>query len=401
MGIVYNTSVVKDGLVLHLDAANPKSFSNNVHPYALDIWKWYNSNAANNATASRDITTKSPLGGIPLKMTVTGLDPYINSYNASKWNLAPALSGQTWTVSCYVKSDIPTYVQICTMEAGATGNYLTSSNSYVQIPANMWVRISCSRTLNDASTAYVQCRLDGPDTGFGTDGVTRPNLWWDGLQVERNSSATPFNPICNTNGTSWQDLSGKKYSATLVGFPTYSNGALQFRTSAIQYATLQFDEGVLRQQNQTGQWSLETWFKYVSAPNSDESFIVGRAGCHGGIYLYGNAKLYNAIKTTQCWTGAINLQVKTLAPNENIHSVMTYNNGVMKSYINGVYVGTASLDLVNYPHLAYGTELLIGGSNYTMYRTNTDIYKISSYNRELKAVEVKQNFEALRGRYGI
>lgn len=26
MGIAYNTSIVRDGLVLHLDAANPKSY---------------------------------------------------------------------------------------------------------------------------------------------------------------------------------------------------------------------------------------------------------------------------------------------------------------------------------------------------------------------------------------
>lgn len=399
MGIAYNTNIVRSGLVLHLDAANAKSWSQNVHPKPLDLYSWF-VGTTGGCNISRDTSTAtSPAGGVPLRMDVTGNDPYMAAHNGASYHLAPAANGQTWTVSVWVKGSVATTGEIFIFGDSAAGGSVFTINNYTAGVINVttnWTRVSFSFTFTSALVERIQVRLDGPNSGGA--GQT---IWWDGLQVERNSSATPFNPICNTNGTSWQDLSGKKYSATLVGFPTYSNGALQFRTSTIQYATMQFDEGVLRQQNQTGQWSLETWFKYVSAPNSDESFIVGRAGCHGGIYLYGNANLYNAIKTTQCWTGAINLQVKTLAPNENIHSVMTYNNGVMKSYINGVYVGTSSLDLVNYPHLAYGTELLIGGTNSTMYRTNTDIYKISSYNRELSDVEVKQNFEALRGRYGI
>ena len=34
MGIAYNSSIVRDGLVLHLDAANPKSY-----PGSGTVWK--------------------------------------------------------------------------------------------------------------------------------------------------------------------------------------------------------------------------------------------------------------------------------------------------------------------------------------------------------------------------
>ena len=109
MSINYNPGIVRSGLITYLDAANPKSFSPNVHPNPTDIFAWCGSVGVNTGSTLRDTSvTDSPVKGVPLKLTSTGTDCYVASYNSSTWNITPAVSGQTWTVSFYAKANVAT-----------------------------------------------------------------------------------------------------------------------------------------------------------------------------------------------------------------------------------------------------------------------------------------------------
>jgi len=126
MGVSYNPQIATNGLVLCLDAANPKSYSPNVHPKPLDLYSWVNTATGNNCTLSVDTTTTSPVGNInrPLKMVQTGNDTYTPTYNAATWNLAPAVAGQTWTVSVWVKASVAMSIEGCWIaEHSAAGGY--------------------------------------------------------------------------------------------------------------------------------------------------------------------------------------------------------------------------------------------------------------------------------------
>lgn len=206
-------------------------------------------------------------------------------------------------------------------------------------------------------------------------------------------------------GTLWYDLSGEGNNATLYNNPTYSNGSIQVRYASAQYATSNFNWGVLKSDNLTGVWSLEATWKNISPPNSAESFIIGRSGCHGGIYTYpngSNTDVYHAIKTASCWTGALNVSIATIVPNQIVHSVMTYNAGTVKSYINGELIGTYAFDYTTYGMTGYGDTMFIGGfGNTTYYSSNADIYNVKSYNIALSDQDVLKNFNALRTKYGI
>lgn len=208
------------------------------------------------------------------------------------------------------------------------------------------------------------------------------------------------------SGSVWYDISGKGYTTTLYNSPAYSNGTLQFRsaTTTSSYATATFNEGVLKNANRTGQFTIETIYKYVSLASSAEGVIAGRAGSHGGIYLWNTNNVYAAVKTDQGWTGAVNYNIGSQVANTFYYVTMTYNNGVVASYLNGNYVTQASLDLNLYQMYNYNDIFYVGGipsGNPQSFATNTDIAVVRCYSTALTSDQVSQNFNAMRGRYGI
>jgi hypothetical protein len=229
-----------------------------------------------------------------------------------------------------------------------------------------------------------------------------PKLITDGLVLCLDAgNKTSYSGTGNT----WFDLSGKKYHATLYNSPAFSNGYMQFRsaTTNSKYAVSTFPESVLR--DTISQWTIEVVFKYISTPSSDEAVVAGRLGCHGGIYLYQTPAIYHAIKTNQCWTGAVNTSVNSITANKIYHSTMTYNNGTVKHYLNGLKaVNDSILDINTYSFYGYSTSFYIGGipsGNPELYATNIDLAIVRCYTRELSSSEVLDNFTMSKGRFSL
>jgi|688.fasta_scaffold77776_3 hypothetical protein len=155
---------------------------NNVVPYPLDIFAWASGAGTNGCTISRDAgTSLSPAGGIPMKMTVTGADPHIGTYNSVPWNLAPAAVGQTWRASVYAKASVST-------SAGIFIFGCLSDGTYVEAPAGggsvstSWSLITYTHTFTNPSTVFVQTRLDGAD-----DTPISTEIWFDQYMLYRVS----------------------------------------------------------------------------------------------------------------------------------------------------------------------------------------------------------------------
>jgi hypothetical protein len=92
----------------------------------------------------------------------------------------------------------------------------------------------------------------------------------------------------------------------------------------------------------------------------------------------------------------------SLALNEWANIVGTYDRTTMRLYKNGVQVQTlAATSAIDYsgsaaPNLIIGRDDPVSGRYFA-----GDIPSIQIYNRALSAAEIQQNFNALRGRYGI
>jgi hypothetical protein len=207
-------------------------------------------------------------------------------------------------------------------------------------------------------------------------------------------------------GSTWIDLINGN-NVTLFNSPSYTNNTIQFRENLNgfpKYGVASVDYGIMKGSGKTT-WSIETFFKFINSTSGNgnyglfENVILGRQGCHGGIYTYGANTLQADIKTDQCWTGATSAPFGTITNGQSYHAVMTFNNGVTKTYLNGVYIGSSGTMNTDLYTMTYSSALFLGGI--PGYTSNVDMHFAKAYTKELTAAEVIINFNACRSRGGI
>lgn len=402
-GITTNRGVSQLGLVTDANANSTLSYSPNQFRYSKDIGSWMVQYGANAATLSRDTAvTDSPAGGVAMKMAVTGNDPYTASYSSATFNLASAAPGQTWTLSVYVKASIATSGELFIFGADAAGNAFAANTYYSATGISIgtsWTRVSFTMAIPVSATAVanIQFRLDGPNSGG-----TGQNIWWDGLQLELGSSATTFAPYYNPNGALFNDTSVNKL--TFSGSATYATAGTNGASSGVAWTTdttnalntdthsiffmIRFNSSATYPNGYTGSW--EKVFSY-NAGGSDRTPGVWRYPSNR--YLHWRYDPGN--------TGADFGPSNTGGPGAEFAVNTWYYVGVTKngatatSYSNGVNLGAQT---VANPKTA-GTAPLILFEYYTASLAN--INNLLIYNRVLSDTEVTQNFNSIRGLYGI
>lgn len=389
MAVGYNPSVVQSGLVFCVDAANKKSYSQNEFSNTTDIFA-FSGTSANAATLSRD-SISSPVGNTPLKMAISGNDPHWAAYNSAAFNIAPAANGQTWIVSVYVKASVATTGEIFIFNANASGDGF-ANNDYGATGISItteWTRVQYVRTMNSVNTAFIQVRLDGtPSGGSGT------NIWWDGLQVERVpsgiTSPTPYTSKYY-GGSVFKDLSGRNNTATLLNYPTYSssNSGLFILDGTNDYA----DTG--KTATQLGiydaDYTFDCWVYPTDLSSDKTMFGTVQTAARQGLHLvFRSGTIYQGHYGSDFGVGSATL-------NSWNHISYTYikSTGLASIYKNGILQGTATIS----SFIGTTNILLASWASSYYFIGNGGNYKI--YNRALSATEVLQNFNALRGRYGV
>jgi hypothetical protein len=211
-------------------------------------------------------------------------------------------------------------------------------------------------------------------------------------------------------GTTWTDLSGNGNNGILqndVGFSisSNSNGGSMVFNGVDNYVTLPTNLLI----HETGNpFTFSIWFitsstgiilgqQNTSTPNSATGWVPA-------IYVGTNGLLY-----TSCFWGGTtsNLSVSSSSVNNGSWNniTVTFSSNSQISYLNGVSYATLSKTQTNYSSTYYyflGTGRVSGWTNFPespYFNGNIPIVKY--YNRALSAAEVSQNFNALRGRYGV
>ncbi len=396
MACAAGPDINENGLVLALDAANKKSYSQNEFLYPTDIFAWCGPNH-NACSVSRD-TISSPVGNTPLKMEVVGNDPHLGTYNSGVWNIAPAANGQTWVVSVYVKASVATTGQIFIFGANSAGTgfvggaWLAITAVTVTITTE-WTRVSHYITMANADIAYIHARLDGPDTGG-----TGQTVWWDGLQVERVPSGTSPTPFTSAyyGGSVYRDLSGNSRNATLTSYPNYSNdglGSILFNSTGPYVSLTVNSYGI------TDAYTVSFWVKRIGG--TGVFLYIGQTGS-AGMYFenYTNTDLFswffgpNSPQNNGNW-GASILSTTSWT---YVTMVMVTSTKTQTRYINGVASGSPFVftNAVTAPSGSGTWQIKNNSQNWTGYISNLQLY-----NRALTAAEIQQNFIATKSRFGL
>lgn len=386
--------IVRNGLVLDLDASYLRSYSPNVVPSPVDVFANIGSEIQS-CTLSRDTTITRQYGSIPMKMAVTGNDSYAGKYGYPAANLASALSGQTWTISVWAKASVATDGQLFIFGADTNGAVFVSpdySAGNMSITTS-WQRFSFSYTFTNANTRYIQFRLDG--TNSGGSGIT---IWWDGLQIERASSATPFNPYY-FGDTSWRDVSSNGINFTSFNNTTFSStnkGLLNFNGSN-NYLTA--TENSLFN---TETFTIESWARTSTVNQNGFLFEKGNVNTQYAVF-FENPNIKIRTMTVNNAYADLQFAASTyIQANQWFLVSASYNSGLKKFYINGVLLGTQTVS-GGFTTNANGMSIgVYGGYNGGRgYYYTGDIATMKFYNRTLTDAEVLQNYQTTKTRFGL
>tara|TARA_A100001388_G_scaffold74975_1_gene53285 strand:+ start:386 stop:1102 length:717 start_codon:yes stop_codon:yes gene_type:complete len=232
-----------------------------------------------------------------------------------------------------------------------------------------------------------------------------PNIVEDGLVLALDAANSESYP---GSGTSWTDLTGNGFNATLVNSPTHNSdiGFISFNGTN-QYA----NHTVPLISTGNIDFTFEVWFKMRTLPtasyNANGHIWGGENGNDVVLYVNpassGESKLNLIYDDSRYVTGTGHFTDGTITANtwvqwtcqgrESDDTIAHYLNGKLDRTFNGVRPGQESRN-------RHADGMIAYDSRYNYY-SELDCAVIKEYHRLLTADEVKQNFEALKGRFGL
>jgi hypothetical protein len=429
------TSSVESNLVLELDASNPSSYSGSGSEWT-DM-----SSYGNNGTLTNGVSFSTDNGGI---LVFDGSDDYVNlgykssllnfditqeawvnadSFtnwhgiisNMSSWgtgfslqigniqNIAAMISGD-YLITSWLPSTGVWYHIVATHRSSDNLNVLyvngIQENSVIRsisyetnavttigafyTPNGLLFdgKIGKVKSYNKALTAPEVVQNFETERGqYGVTGITRNGLilWCDaGNYASYNGS-----------GTTWYDVSGSVFDATLLNGPTYTtNGG----GGISRDSTDDFISAYLGGLTSTTNFSVEVWMNINPQVGATYNAIVSAWNYPIGA---GGWEL-------QTYNGAIGVHpTYTVAytPNTNVHIVYTQEGTTTKIYKDSVLSQTSTTSTsLNNGNIGIGN---LSGQGYGGYNMNGTFYTVRVYNKTLNQTEITQNFNAQKNRYGL
>ena len=449
MSIQHSPSVVTNGLILALDAANRKSYIGAVNTSLINTDSW--------TVSSGSVTGYNQNGNTGENTRLYDTDPWGNqsivwgTYASGDggadggWNTDyPSIDPtKLYRFSVWVKRTSATSAGTFYFGTGAGGaevkrtdNSATQGNPYWEcqgtsvLTQNQWYLV-CGH-IYPCSTSYTGRH---PNTGYftiagGTTKVMEVNgcnigsdLKWDsastsavhrtyhyycGDATTRLQFAFPRIDLCDgnepsisellTNGNSvWKDLSGGNSNVMASRTPLYTQlaGVNCFRLTSIG----QKFSGTLLSSQPTTSATIEVWVYPESEVQGDDRGCMFWLGGGQTIYMSWNK---SSAKLSNYWYSH---------PTEGYHesgetvsrsawycfvAVWDYSTSTIYQYTNNIMTSVGSVS----GNAATGSAIQIGQEGGTRQFAG-GIANIKVYNRALSQTEVGQNFNALRGRYGI
>jgi hypothetical protein len=219
-----------------------------------------------------------------------------------------------------------------------------------------------------------------------------PRIVTDGLVLALDAADRNSYP---GSGTTWTDLSGNGYIGTLYNDTTYNSfngGGLVF-DGTDDFVDINSTDIITG----TNPFTIDCWFT-LSGGSYGELFGNYGSGYTTGYIWFATAGLYI---NGSCYVP----NYATATQGTHYIASTRTSAGACVTYLDGVSVATATLpaSILIGPNFRIGadTKSTVPNTSGLLEELNGRIYNLKVYNRALTASEVQQNFNALRGRFGI
>jgi hypothetical protein len=223
-----------------------------------------------------------------------------------------------------------------------------------------------------------------------------PKIVTDGLVLSLDAGNTKSYPGA---GTAWFDKSGYANNGTLVNGPTFNSANL----GSIVFDGVDDNVQLGNASNiitNPSSITVESWVKTNQVGSYKKIIITSPSGSQGvrGFYLSLGPSpdfLYFGIKTDL--GEAAPGYGSSISTTRYSHIIGTYDSSSVKLYLNGNLVASQSLS----GNINTTGICRISGYDNNNETWNGNIANIKVYNRALSASEVQQNYNALKGRFGL
>jgi len=225
-----------------------------------------------------------------------------------------------------------------------------------------------------------------------------PQIVTDGLVLcldARNTNSYPG------SGSTWTDLSGNGYDFTIYGSPTHnSSGYFTFDNDQTTQYIMRYPF-----ETPTAEITYSCWFRSNFTSSTQVPFTYSVNG-NNEMLLF----IDNSTTLVPHPKGRARPPSFTVASMQNVWVNICWSRvsstGTNLFYRDGQYIGDYTNDvgssITTGGHLIIGQEAdSFGGSFDANQNLDGDFARLDVYNRALTAEEISQNFNALRGRFGL
>lgn len=403
MSVSYNSSIVRNGLICYLDAANPASYTpgQNLLTYSEEFNNaaWGKGNctitadavvAPNGTTTAERLVEDATNGEHSLyySQTITNVTQTFSVYaKAGERSLMALQFSNFVNAAAQVGFNLATGTVLFT---GAGNADYSNISARIDSIGNGWFRCSLTATkgsVNTSNNPLIQA-YNGSSSSFASNTSTGFYIW--GAQLETNSSMGPYIQTVASNAptrsTTWVNLMGNAtYNATLTG-------AVYNSTSAAVPATMEFlgnsgSKAVmagldLRTTNHTiivsSRYSGGSRGRVVGG--NLNNYLLGHYSNSAGRYYPGNWVFQNGTwNDTRWWVHA------------GTGSTLT---DYWQFFMNGEFMA-GNTNGVSGPN-----GIVFGGDGVYGDWSTCQVGAFLAYDRILSANEIAQTTAAIRGRYG-
>lgn len=401
MSLNHSPSVVTNGLVLYYDMNNTQKSWKGVPTTNLNSGTWLSDylNVPSDVTSVITLTGEAYKGSLVYKQVLTPITASGVSYltNANNPGIGVVTGGGGGLAARYTGHSIFFKPDTSIRLNAAAPIYTHYSNisgwqstSNYDIMGDGWFRANVIY-YNAAGGSDGKYWAINPADAVLNAPIT---IYWAGpFKEDRNDSTFVSAYVYDSRSTSQAivDLTGKN-TITATSLTYASDNTFSFNGSS-NIITLPNNTAM-----DTQTPTVEVWVKTNATTQNGFWFEKGSVNSQYALFQEGGN-----IQWRLGPLGDLSTYTASYMNTTNWYQVVgTYTSGDRRLYINGIQVnsnattGTLSTNASGASIGAYGGET--GGHSYYY---NGNISNVKIYNRALSASEVMQNFNAIRGRYGI